>query len=55
MHSKHINYRLFYSSEYIINVLNDIYLSKTNIDDDKDEKKEVSTLYNKERKDINIY
>ncbi len=55
MHSKHINYKLFQSSEYIANVLDDIYLSKINIDDDKDKKKEVSTLYNKERKDINIY
>jgi len=55
MHSKHINHKLFQSSEYIANVLDDIYLSKINIDDDKDKKKEVSTLYNKEREDINIY
>jgi len=41
--------------KYIANVLGDIYLSKTDINDDKDEKKEVSTLYNKERKDMNIY
>jgi len=30
-------------------------LSKMNVDDDRDEKKEVSILYNKEREDMNIY